>query len=140
MQVPGDSIIYAPSYAPVSTDAWNMLLDSISNPTGCLSLNSQLKKRREGKIVIVVSDITRPIPYYSFLPCLLDYISKAGISRDEIVVLVATGIHRPSSVEEKEYMFGKHIVENYMIVDHDAENDAELSLVEGKSWSGSESD
>ena len=138
LQAPDDSIIYKPKYELVQTGIKEMLLDSISNPTGCLPLRLQLKKRRKGKVVIVVSDFTRPIPYYSFLPVLIDYIRAEGIGRDEIVLLVATGMHRPSTLLEKNDMFGKEIVENYAIIDHDAENDAELSLLEGNSWSGVE--
>ena len=138
LKVPDDSIIYAPQYEVVSTDIKDMLLDSISNPAGCLPLNSQLKKRRQGKIVIVVSDITRPIPYHAFLPFLLEYIVHEGIGRDEIVIVVATGMHRPSTMDEKIFMFGNDIVKNYKIVDHEAENETTLSLLEGKSWSGAE--
>ena len=137
IRVPDDSMVYASQYEPVYADIRDMLLTSLSNPTGCSPFISQLSKRRKGKIVIVVSDITRPIPYHSFLPLLLDRIVNEGIGRDEIVILVATGMHRPSTKEEKIYMFGQDIVENYTIVDHEAENEAMLTLLEGKSWSGS---
>ncbi|MDR1719449.1 MAG: nickel-dependent lactate racemase [Dysgonamonadaceae bacterium] len=138
LTVPDDSLVYIPSYTTVSTDIETMLLDSISDPVGCLPLSDQLKKRRKGNVVIVVSDITRPIPYHSFLPCLLEYIENEGVSKDEIAIVVATGMHRASTTDEKLYMFGKQVVENYKIFDHDAENDNMLSLVEGKSWSGAE--
>ena len=138
LKVPDDSVLYVSHYDPVGEEIRNMLLHSISNPTGCLSLNHQLRNKRKGNVVIVVSDITRPIPYRSFLPFLLDYIEKEGISRSEIIIVVATGMHRASTMDEKIYMFGKEIAENYQIVDHEAENDATLALLEGKSWSGSE--
>jgi len=138
LNVPDDSTLYAPGYERASTDVRDMLLHSISNPTGCFALNHQLKNRRKGNVVIVVSDITRPIPYRSFLLSLLEYIGKEGIDRSETVIVVATGMHRASTMDEKIYMFGKDIVENYKIVDHEAENDATLSLLEGKSWSGAE--
>ena len=138
LKVPDDSIIYTPRFEPVSLGIKDMLMDSVSNPAGCLSFDSQLKQRRNGKVAIVVSDITRPIPYYSFLPFLLDHIGKHGIDRDEIIIIIATGMHRPTTRDEKIYMFGRYIVENYPIIDHNAENEVELSLLEGKSWSGSE--
>ena len=138
LEIPDNSEIYVPQYQPVCTTIEKMLSDSLSNPDGCLPLDNQLKKRRKGNVAIVVSDITRPIPYHSLLPFLLDYIGREGVCRDEIVIVVATGMHRPSTLDEKIHMFGKHIVENYKIVDHEAENDATLSLLEGKSWSGAE--
>ena len=138
LNVPDNSLLYAPTYGFAQADVKEMLLDSISNPTGCLPLNRQLKKRRKGKVVIVVSDKTRPILYDSFLPHLIDYIRREGVGRDEIVIVVATGMHRASLLDEKISMFGKEIVENYTIIDHEAENDASLSLLDGKSRSGVE--
>jgi nickel-dependent lactate racemase len=138
LNVPDDSILYAPKYGYVQADVKEMLLDSITNPTGCLPLNQQLKQKRKGNVVIVVSDRTRPIPYASFLPHLIDYLMREGIGKEEIVLVVATGMHRASSLEEKISMFGKEIVENHTIIDHDAEDDASLSLLDGKSWSGVE--
>jgi len=138
LKVPDDSLSYAPQYEPTGMEGCDMLLDSIANPTGCLPLGRLLQEKRKGHVAIVVSDITRPIPYRSFLPHLLEAVGKEGIRREEIVILVATGMHRPSTHDEKIYMFGKDIVDNYTIVDHEAENESTLSLVEGTSWSGAE--
>ncbi len=137
LDFPADSRIYTSSYVPTGTDPKDLLLNSVSGPAGCPPLKHLLKKRREGNIVIVVSDITRPIPYYTFLPALLDYIVGEGIHKSEILILVATGMHRASTPEEKILMFGKEIAGNFHIIDHDAENEAELVTLEGKSWSNS---
>jgi nickel-dependent lactate racemase len=138
LKVPDGSVVYRSSYESENREGADLLLDSILNPAGGLPLNQQLKKRREGNVVIVVSDITRPIPYRSFLPFLLGYIIKEGIPKDKIVILVATGMHRPSTRQEKIEMFGESVVENYAIIDHQAEEETMLSTLEGKSWSGTE--
>ena len=49
LKVPDNSKVYAPYYESVSTDVCEMLLESISNPAGYLPLNSQIKKRRNGR-------------------------------------------------------------------------------------------
>jgi nickel-dependent lactate racemase len=136
LKVPADCQVYSSSYMQEDTVPEDMLLNSISDPAGCLSLRDELKKRRPGPVVIVVSDITRPIPYYTFLPTLLGYLIREGIRKNEILILVATGMHRASTPQEKVLMFGKDIVENYRIVDHDAENETDLAVLEGKTWSG----
>lgn len=138
LEVPDDSEIYAPNYSPAREDARKMLSDSISDPVGCRPLADLLKTRKKGNVAIVVSDITRPIPYSSFLPSLLDGMVGEGVSRNDIVIIIATGMHRASTPEEKVHMFGKHVAENYKIVDHDAEDETGLSLLEGKSWAGAE--
>ncbi|MDR1557596.1 MAG: nickel-dependent lactate racemase [Tannerellaceae bacterium] len=138
LTLPADTKVYTSDYQTEKRSAEELLSDSITNPIACLPLNEQLKKRRKGKVVIVVSDITRPIPYYSFLPALLNYITNEGIPKEEILLLIATGMHRPSTREEKISMFGEAVTENYTIIDHDAEDDTSLVALEGKSWSETE--
>ena len=136
LDVPKGSQIYQSNYEHVDRNPDELLLHSIVNPEGCLPLNRQLKERKKGNVVIVVSDFTRPIPYRNFLPGLLNYILNEGIRKDEIIILVATGMHRASSAHEKELMFGKEVFDKFKIIDHDAGNEAELSSPIGKSWSG----
>ena len=138
LTLPDDCMVYTSVYDSPDTNVGKMMLHSISNPVGSQALNRLLQKRKKGKVVIVVSDITRPIPYRSFLPGLLDYILDQGIGKDEIVLLVATGMHRPSTLQEKIQMFGQQVVDNYPVVDHNAENTEDLIALSGKSWSGNE--
>lgn len=133
LRFPEDSIVYTPRYEQRGHET---LRDSLMHPTGGLPLRLLLKKRRKGKVVIVVSDITRPIPYQAFLPDLLHYIRNEGIGKEEIRLLVATGMHRPSTLPEKIQMFGKEIVEEYEILDHRAEDEGQFVLLDKKSWSG----
>ena len=136
LQVPESSMVYTSDYLHEYRPADELLLESIIDPVGSLPLALQLKKRRKGNVVIVVSDITRPIPYTSFLPAFLDFIVDEGVSKEEITIVVATGMHRASTLEEKIYMFGQQVVDQYKIVDHDAEDEDMLLAIEGESWSG----
>jgi nickel-dependent lactate racemase len=47
-------------------------------------------------------------------------------------------MHRASTLQEKIYMFGQSVVDNYTIIDHCAENTDELITLPGTSWSGNE--
>lgn len=138
LTVPGDSRIYKSSYEKINKSVTNLLRDSLVNPVGCLPLNQQLKKRRKGDIVIIVSDITRPIPYRLILPELIDYLIDEGAKKDEITILVATGMHRASTINEKLLMFGEEIVDNYKIIDHNADREDNLIKLNVRSWSGNE--
>ena len=71
---------------------------------------------------VVISDITRPVPNKIILPPILDVLEKNGIHKDNIVLLVATGIHRPNKGEELDEMLGADIARNYRIVNHISEN------------------
>ena len=67
---------------------------------------------------IVISDITRPVPNRTILPPMLETLEAAGIPREAIVILIATGMHRPNLGEELEHMVGRGIMERYRIENH----------------------
>jgi nickel-dependent lactate racemase len=95
-----------------------------------------LARRRPGKVCVVVSDITRPIPYAAFLPRLLARVEAAGVPRRDIQILVATGMHRPSTPAERIEMLGARVAAQYEMVDHRADDEDELASVPGRSASG----
>ncbi len=137
LQVPENSIVYQSNYENTQESPSAILLESVTNPVGGRPLDELLLKRKQGKVVIVVSDITRPIPYSEFLPQLLASIEATGIKKREIIILVATGMHRASTPEEHLKMFGEVIVGNYQIIDHNCNDEDTLEELEGESWSGS---
>lgn len=136
LNVPQDSIVYSSNYPKEDKSGSVLLIRSISAPISCKPLKYLLAQKRKGHVVIVVSDITRPIPYKSFLPTLIECLLKEGIAKEAIRLLVATGMHRASTLEEKKEMFGEYIVENFLIIDHNVEDEANLSTLPKKSWSG----
>jgi len=137
ISVPDDSILYESHFPEkVKSDA-EITIEAINNPINSDRLLNLLKNKKEGKIVIVVSDITRPIPYFAFLPQMLALIESVGVAKEEILILVATGMHRVSTYEEYVEMFGRKVADNYNIIDHDSEdNDNLVVLKSKKSWSG----
>jgi nickel-dependent lactate racemase len=105
------------------------ILKALNNPIGTPKLGEIIKSKgkptSEVTVCITVSDITRPVPYKGekgiLLP-LLEILEGMGIRRENIVLVVGTGMHRASSMEEKRFMFGAVVVDNYRIVDHDCED------------------
>jgi lactate racemase len=79
----------------------------------------------KGSACIVISDITRPVPNQLLLTPMLEILEAGGIARDKITILVATGLHRPSTDAERLEMLGETIVHNYTIVDHYGRRDEE---------------
>ncbi len=76
-------------------------------------------------VAIAVSDITRPVPYKGekgILQPLLRRLEASGIQKRNIKIIVATGMHRPSTREEKIEMYGPEVVGSYAILDHDCEH------------------
>ncbi len=74
--------------------------------------------RGRSNACIVISDITRPVPNQVLLPPLLQMLEEAGIPRDRIHILIATGMHRPNEGQELESMVGSWVMANYQITNH----------------------
>lgn len=136
LDFPENSMVYKSNYKSTNKTASEMLMKSIANPVSGYPLTELLRNRKSGRVVIVVSDITRPIPYSEFLPELISKIELSGVMKDEITILVATGMHRASTPDEHLRMFGESVVKNYRIVDHDCEDESSLLELDGGSWSG----
>ncbi len=89
---------------------------ALEDPIDSPPLRELARKARNA--CVVISDITRPVPNRVLLPPLLEILEQAGIGKERILLLVATGMHRPNSAEELASMVGKDILERYRIVNH----------------------
>ena len=69
---------------------------------------------------IAVCDITRPAPNRITLPPLLQRLHQAGITKDNIIILIATGLHRAATEEEVDIIVGPDIAASYHVVSHNA--------------------
>jgi len=138
--LPGEPEVYEPRYPENKRYAWETVAFALESPAGKRPLIHDLKENWNGidPVVIVVSDITRPIPYHAFLPELLNKLQEAGVRKDQIKILIATGMHRPSTREERSEMFGEKISSHYTIIDHAADNPEALIKVPGRSKHGLE--
>lgn len=137
LDLPDDAIVYESHFDSPAAAADRIVQEAIDRPIGGPGLIEALQGRRdrEGDVVVVISDITRPIPYATFLGTLLQTIERAGVRREQIVLLVATGMHRPSTADERKQMVGEAIASSYRIEDHDSAA-ADLVELPEKSRSG----
>lgn len=94
-----------------------LVLDALEHPVG----SPRLRTLAEGKrnIVIVTSDHTRAVPSKITLPLLLKEI-RSGNPYADITILIATGLHRPTTEEEQRRMFGDEIVDHEKIAINNA--------------------
>lgn len=102
--------------APLA-DAKAAITEAIRNPIGSKPLAEIAKGRKNA--CILICDITRPVPNKLILPPLLQTLEQQGIARKDILILVATGLHRPNVGAELEEMVGPEIVRDYRIENHD---------------------
>ncbi len=100
--------------------------DALANPIGSKKL-SELAVGKD-KIVIVTSDHTRAVPSKITLPILLKEIRRGNPNAD-ITILIATGLHRPTTEEEQRNMFGNAIVDNEKIVANNAFDPSQFTKI-----------
>ncbi len=74
---------------------------------------------------ILVCDVTRPVPNEILLGPIVKTLTSAGISHRDILILVATGLHRPNEGGELEALIGdKSVLDTIPIENHIALDDA----------------
>ncbi len=100
----------------------NSLKELLRNPINSSSLRDLIIQKKAKKILIIVNDITRPTPYEVILPPLLDELHQIGIKKENIIFIIAAGIHRSNSPEEIKKIFGENIVSAYKFIDHDCDD------------------
>ena len=111
--------------------------EMLDDPIGTGPLLEILQKKKPGKVVVIVNDITRPTPYDLLLPPLLDRFKKAGIADDQVTFVVATGIHDPHNEEQNLEVYGEEIVRRFRVVSH-VSDDLDSLVSVGNLSTGSE--
>jgi nickel-dependent lactate racemase len=142
ISVPPDCVELSMKEVPFLSDPRVALEKAFLNPIGSSTLEEIIRKKGKPpeklSVAIAVSDITRPVPYKGengiLLP-LLNRMESSGIPKQNIKIIVATGMHRASTHEEKVEMVGEEVVQQYTILDHDCENNDLLESI-GKTQRG----
>jgi nickel-dependent lactate racemase len=86
---------------------------------------------RSRRVCIAFTDATRACPDQILVPSLLRELAAAGVPDDHITLLCATGMHRPSTFEEKIAKLGAEVALRYEVIDHQAQDLAELADLGG---------
>ncbi|NLY49390.1 MAG: nickel-dependent lactate racemase [Firmicutes bacterium] len=138
---------YGPGYLPVTVPDENLagifcplqtqrelpgeaelIIAALQNPYGGPRLAELAASAR--RITVISSDHTRPLPSKVTLPPLLAEI-RAGNPQAEVTILIATGLHRPTTPAELTARYGKDLVQREHFVVHNAFNTDELVYLGG---------
>jgi nickel-dependent lactate racemase len=90
---------------------------SLDNPIGTARLEDIVKPHE--KIVIITSDITRPVPSHQIIPSILKRLRKAGVAYSDIKIVFALGSHRFQTEEEKKKLVGNEVYGQVECIDGD---------------------
>ncbi len=78
---------------------------ALENPIGSPRLSTLVNP--EQKIVIITSDISRPLPSYDVVPSVLDELYAGGVPRENITIVFGLGSHRNHTEEEMIHLVGE---------------------------------
>ena len=105
---------------PLAVDSCKKFGGPIKNPIANPGLKKIVKEKHPRSIVILVTDISRPIPYQEILEGLLEEL-QAGGGDAQIKFIIATGAHRPNTELETAEVFGK-MAQQYTFLNHDCDS------------------
>lgn len=87
------------------------------------------------RVAIAFTDATRACPDERLVGELLAELHECGIAPDAITLICATGLHRPSTREERVAKLGAAVTTRYRIIDHNALDSAglvDLGMINGR--------
>lgn len=116
--LPAERVVRTLQYkdAPPLPDPQGELARLLESPLGTLPLRELARGKKSA--CILICDITRPVPNEMILRPMLRILETAGIPREQITILVATGLHRPNDGPELVEMVGEFIAANYRVENH----------------------
>jgi len=108
---------------PKLADPHAAVRNALDAPIGAPAYREIVRGRRSA--CILICDITRPVPNRLFLRPLIEGLRDAGMAKERITVLVATGLHRPNEGEELAEIVGDPwVFEHAQVANHFARDDA----------------
>jgi nickel-dependent lactate racemase len=119
VELPDERVVRTLAYkeAPPLANPSAALDATLARPAQSPPLAELARGRRT--VCIAICDITRPVPNELILRPVLRTLEQAGVARGNILILVATGLHRGSTAAEIAEMVGPEIAGAYRIENHD---------------------
>lgn len=99
---------------------------ALLHPTGSPRLKDIAKPGQ--KVVIVTSDVSRPLPGADVIPAVLEELDAAGVSRKDVTVVFALGSHRHQTEAEMRQLVGDQVFDSVRCEDSDPEDCVRLGV------------
>ena len=96
--------VLEPASIPPVQDAVAEVQRALAQPTGSAPLTELAGSGM--KVALVIDDASRPTPVSLILPIVLAQLEQAGVSRQDITVVPAIGLHREMQADEVTYRTG----------------------------------
>ncbi|BAM02844.1 nickel-dependent lactate racemase [Phycisphaera mikurensis] len=122
LRLPDDARVLSGPEIPALPDPAAAVRAALREPIGCASLRSRVSEAKPRTVAISISDITRPVPNELLIEAVLGELAAAEppVPESAVVVIVATGMHRESTPEERRTMLGDTLPARLEVIDHTA--------------------
>ena len=125
--------VFSPHAAEPCENPGEEIRRALAEPVGMASLDKAARGCR--KILIITDDITRMTPVKIIIPEILDKLRQAGITDQQVSILIGLGTHRPMTEIEISRQFGREIVDRVAIFNHPWQDRGQLADL-GKTTNG----
>jgi nickel-dependent lactate racemase len=109
--------ILMPETSQINKSEEFIIIEALKNPINSETLENIVKTGE--RIVIITSDITRPMKSRVVLPYILQELQNANVGQDDITIVLALGSHRKHTDEEKIHLVGEEVYNTIKIIDSD---------------------
>ena len=119
LNIPEENLVFNlhPNEFPRPTDVREELRSSIHNPVGSRRLRDIVHK--DASVVILGDDRTRLTPQDLIVPVILEELYSAGVRPQQIKLIIACGTHRQMTEKEIEEKYGRELMNEIEIKNHD---------------------
>ena len=97
---------------------------ALENPVGSPKLHTLVNP--DQKIVIITSDISRPLPSFDVVPAVLDELYKGRVPKENITIVFGLGSHRKQTPEEMKHLVGERAFNEVKCMDSTPEDCVEM--------------
>ena len=111
---------------PVLPDSSESISEALLHPIQSPTLPELAQNKKT--VCILICDITRPVPNGLVLPPLVNMLVDAGIKKENIMILVATGLHRPNEGEELRELVGSDEIYNTIRIENHFARDSSAHI------------
>ena len=127
--VPDSATAIVTEHVEPLPDVEAAVAEALAKPIGSPPLPELVKAKRPGTVAVTISDITRPVPNRDYLPGILAVLNDCGVADEQVVVIIGTGMHRPSTADERRILLGEELLERLEVIDHNAHDPATVVKV-----------
>jgi len=123
VEVPNHATVIKPTHLERIENDHEAVLSALRNPSGTKPLRDMVKA--SDRVVIVISDITRPTPNHKLIPWLLEELPHVPL--ENVTIINGLGTHRDQTREEFIEMLGETVVNTVRIINHHCHEKSELT-------------